>query len=187
MNTPAHAIVNLLILSFNSNHKKTGAIIVGALLPDLVIIVFYAWQLSIGTAESQIWSVEYYRPAWQAWIDSFNSIPIILIAMLVSWQTRQYLLLILFSSMLLHVCGDLPLHHDDAHRHFFPLLEWRFMSPVSYWDPQHHGLWASMAEFIGVMAAAAFMLWRWPRSRPWVGCITVVYLVYWAYVFVVWM
>ena len=76
MNTPAHAIVNLLILSRNPAHKKTLAIISGAIIPDLVIIVFYAWHLFIGTAEEQIWSLEYYSPFWQAWIDSFNSIPV---------------------------------------------------------------------------------------------------------------
>lgn len=26
-----------------------------------------------------------------------------------------------------------------AHRHLFPLSDWRFASPVSYWDPAHHG------------------------------------------------
>ena len=190
MNTPAHAVINLLLLARkpgqNVSHKRSAAIIAGALLPDLVIIVFYAWHLVLGTPESQIWSVEYYRPIWQGWIDSFNSIPLIGLAMLISWKTRQYLLLAFFSSMLLHVFGDMPLHHDDAHRHFFPFSDWRFASPVSYWDPAHHGQWASLIEFSAVIAAAAFMYWRYALLRPWVAATTVVYLVYWAYVFLVW-
>jgi hypothetical protein len=40
---------------------------------------------------------------------------------------------------LLHIFGDLPLHHDGVHRHFLPLLEWRFVSPASCWNPAHHG------------------------------------------------
>ena len=190
MNTPAHAVINLLLLARkpgqNVSHKRSAAIIAGALLPDLVIIVFYAWHLVLGTPESQIWSVEYYRPIWQGWIDSFNSIPLIGLTMLISWKTRQYLLLAFFSSMLLHVFGDMPLHHDDAHRHFFPFSDWRFASPVSYWDPAHHGQWASLIEFSAVIAAAAFMVWRYALLRPWVAATTVVYLVYWAYVFLVW-
>jgi hypothetical protein len=155
-------------------------------LPDLAIIVFYAWHLLLATPESQIWSVEYNRPIWQAWIDSFNSIPLIGLAMLICWRTRHYLLLAFFSSMLLHVFGDLPLHHDDAHRHFFPFSDWRFASPVSYWDPAHHGQWASLIEFSAVLAAAAFMYWRYALLRPWVAATTVVYLLYWIYVFIVW-
>jgi hypothetical protein len=187
MNTPAHAIINLLILSRNPSHPKTAAIICGALIPDLIIIVFYAWQLLLGNTENQIWSVEYYRPAWQAWIDSFNSIPLISVAILLSWQTRHYLLLAFFTSMLLHCLGDLPVHHTDAHRHFFPFFEWRFESPVSYWDAGHHGRWASLVEFISALAASAFMYWRWTLLRPWVAGTLAVYLLYWIYVYLVWM
>jgi hypothetical protein len=89
--------------------------------------------------------------------------------------------------MLLHSLGDLPLHHDDAHRHFFPFLDWRFSSPVSYWDPEHHGQWVSLIEFSGVLAASVFMYWRWITLRPWVAGLISVYLLYWGYVFMVWM
>ncbi|MCP4334492.1 MAG: hypothetical protein GY785_17700 [Gammaproteobacteria bacterium] len=186
MNTPAHVIINLLVLSRQPDHRRSVVIVAGALLPDLVIIVFYGWHLLLGTSESQIWSVEYYRPLWQAGIDSFNSIPLISLAMLLSWYARQYLLLIFFSSMLLHIFGDLPLHHDDAHRHFFPFSEWRFQSPVSYWDPAHHGAWAGLVEFVCVLAAALWMYRRWTLLRPWVAVTTAVYLLYWVYVFMVW-
>ena len=37
-----------------------------------------------------------------------------------------------------------------------------------------------------VIAAAAFMVWRYALLRPWVAATTVVYLLYWVYVFVVW-
>lgn len=186
MNTPAHAMINLLLLSGKPDHGRSAAIVAGALLPDLAIIVFYGGHLLLGTSESQIWSVEYYRPFWQAWIDSFNSIPLIGLALLLCWYARQYLLLIIFGSMLLHVFGDLPLHHDDAHRHFFPFSDWRFQSPVSYWDPAHHGAWAGLVEFVCVLAAALWMYWRWTLLRPWVAVTTVIYLLYWVYVFMVW-
>ncbi len=42
MNTLAHVAINLL-LSRNPDHRKTAAIVGGALIPDLAIIVFYAW------------------------------------------------------------------------------------------------------------------------------------------------
>jgi len=186
MNTPAHAAINLLLLSRNQNHRNSAAITVGAVIPDLAIMVFYAWQLLLGTPENVIWSSEYHRPLWQAWIDGFNSIPLVVLAILLCWYTRQYLLLVLFGSMLLHIFGDLPLHHDDAHRHFFPLSDWRFASPISYWDPALHGQWVSLLEFIGVLAAASFMCLRRPLLRPWVIAVFTIYLLYWLYVYLVW-
>ena len=65
---------------------------------------------------------------------------------------------------LVHLAGDLPLHADDAHRHFWPVTDWRFNSPVSYWDPAHHGTLASIAEgVLGVVLCA--VLWRRFRAR----------------------
>ena len=190
MNTPAHVVVNLLALTRKPQagltHSRCSAIVAGALLPDLAIILFYAWQLLQGTAETQIWSAEYYRPFWQAWIDSFNSIPLIGLAMLICWQTRRSLWLVFFSSMMLHVFGDLPVHHDDAHRAFFPFSDWRFASPVSYWDPAHYGNWFSSFEIILGLSAAFYMAWRQALLRPWVAVTTAVYLLYLVYVFIVW-
>ena len=187
MNTPAHAVVNLLLLSRDRGHRYSAAVVGGAIIPDIVIVVFYAWQLALGTPENQIWSQEYYRPLWQGWIDTFNSVPLILLAMLLCWHFRRYFLLAFLASMLLHVGGDLPLHHDDGHRHFFPFSDWRFSSPVSYWDPAHYGYWASLIEITAVVGASVFMYLRHRALRPWLTSIVAVYLIYWVYVYLVWL
>ena len=187
MNTPAHAVVNLLLLSRNGGQARVSAIVAGALIPDLAIIGFYAWQLVRDTPESVIWSVEYHQPFWQGLIDSFNSIPLILLAILACALARRPLALAFFASMLLHCLGDLPLHHDDAHRHFFPFSDWRFASPVSYWDPAHHGALASLAEIAAVLAASAFLYWRRPPLRRWIVALLSIYLLYWGYVLTFWM
>lgn len=62
-------------------------------------------------------------------------------------------------SLLLHACADFPLHHDDAHRRFFPFSDYRFSSPVSYWDPRHHGAWGASVE-LALSAAALILLVR---------------------------
>lgn len=60
---------------------------------------------------------------------------------------------------LTHLAGDLPVHADDAHRHFWPLSDWRFHSPVSYWNPSQGGGWFAFVEAtIGI--AAAVVLFR---------------------------
>lgn len=187
MNTPAHAIVNLLVLARKPSHRASAVIVAGALIPDLAIVVFYAWHLLLGTPEQLIWSREYYAPLWQGWFDAFNSMPLTALAVLLCWATRSYLPGLLCASMLLHQLGDLPLHHDDAHRHFFPFSDWRFASPVSYWDPAHYGRWASLAEFGAVLAAAALLYRRTAELRAWALAIVALYLVYWLYVYLVWL
>ncbi|MFT5220828.1 MAG: hypothetical protein ACI87H_002971 [Gammaproteobacteria bacterium] len=186
MNTPAHVVINLLVLSRNPNHRKSLAIVAGALIPDMVIIVFYGWHKLIGTAERQIWSIEYYQPFWQGWIDSFNSIPLILLAMLLCWKMRLPILLLLLTSMLLHTFGDLPLHHDDGHGHFFPFSDWHFVSSISYWDPGHYGDWVGKIEFALVVAASTYLCYAKPVLRVWIIPSLLIYLCYWVYVMLVW-
>ena len=187
MNTPAHAIINLCLLRHNPGHGKTAAIVAGAVVPDLVLIIFYGWHRFLGTPEQQIWSSEYYDPLWQAWIDSFNSIPIFILAILICAKLGKPILVALFASLLLHTFGDMPLHHDDAHRHFFPFSDWRFEIPLPYWDPAHHGNQVALAEFIAVMVASVFLWLRYAVLRPWINVLIGIYLAYWVYVFNVWM
>ena len=188
MNTPAHAMLGLLVLGRRqASHGRSAAIVFGGILPDLVLIGFYAWHRLLGTAESKIWSTEYYRPIWQNWFDAFNSIPLITMGLLIAWYCRRTLWLVFFASMLLHALGDLPLHNDDAHRHFFPFSDWRFESPVSYWDPAHHGYWASLAELVAMVFASVYLYLRYPPLRVWVFSILGIYLAYLGYALVVWM
>jgi hypothetical protein len=186
MNTPAHAIINLFLLGRKEPGKKVVPILIGAVLPDIAIFAMYFWHLIIGTPESVIWSVEYYKPGWQAFIDCFNSIPLLLFGMVVCWKSKQHFLFILFASMLLHTFGDLPFHHDDAHRHFFPFTDWRFSSPVSYWNPNYHGNWFSIIEGLSVLATSIFLYFHYPKLRVWVICIGLTYLAFLGYVELFW-
>ena len=83
---------------------------------------------------------------------------------LIAWRLRQPAARIFFASMALHCLMDLPLHHDDAHRHFLPLSTWRFRSPISYWDPRHFGSLVAGAELLGVLAGS-IVLARPPNPR----------------------
>jgi len=42
-------------------------------------------------------------------------------------------------------------HNDDAHRHFFPFSNYRFISPFSYWDRNHYGSIVSFVEMLLVL------------------------------------
>ena len=92
-----------------------------------------------------------------------NSMPLALLGLgIFLWQKRPAGAA-LFASMLLHHLADLPLHHDDAHRHFWPLSDYRFISPVSYWDPDHFGNYGALLE-TGLLLLASVVIWRRAKS-----------------------
>lgn len=189
MNTPAHAVVNLWLLGSEERPGEVWPLAAGAVLPDLPMVVFYAWEKLRGTAEAVIWGERYYEAGWQAFFDLFNSIPILLVVMaLARWVGRRGLFL-LAASMTLHGFFDLPLHREDAHRHFWPLSDFRFESPISYWDPDHFGGWFALAEIALVLAGSVVLWRRFPRPgvRLLVTLVAALYLGYWGYVAVVWM
>jgi hypothetical protein len=151
MNTPAHTILSLLVLGRNETRPYIYAIVLGSLLPDIPMFLFFFVERIVFDVPMQIiWKESYYLPWWQNFFDAFNSIPLILIGGLVAHRVDSKWWQLFFFSMLLHVLFDLPLHHDDSHRHFFPFSDWRFSSPVSYWDPDYHG--TPMAILEGVFA-----------------------------------
>jgi hypothetical protein len=63
--------------------------------------------------------------------------------------------------VLLHALGDAFLHREDGHRHLWPLSSWRFESPVSYWDPAHHGAVGAGLETLLIVASTLAL---WPRA-----------------------
>ena len=190
MNTPAHAVASLLVLGRRSRPELTAPIVYGAVLPDAPMFVFYAWQkLLAGTPERVIWSSAYFEPAWQAFFDVFNSLPLIALGLLVAHGLRAPRLLACLSSMAIHVLCDLPLHREDAHRHFFPLSDWRFVSPVSYWDPSHHGGIFAALE-VALVAVGCGVLARRHGSRTaraLLGASVAVYALYLGYALLVWL
>ena len=140
MQTPSHSIINLLMLGQGKPPFVQAAIIIGSILPDAPMFLFYFVEKVINrTPEMQIWQESYYIESWQNFFDIFNSLPFIVVGFAFMWWRQSSVGMALFASMALHCLGDLPLHHDDGHRHFFPFSDWRFESPVSYWDPRHHG------------------------------------------------
>lgn len=156
MNTPAHILISIASLT-RGRSAQAGKVnqssylwpaTIGATLPDAPMFAFYAIEkLIVGSTEREIWTTRYFLPGWQDFFDVFNSVPICLIALSIALALRRTWVVVLCVSMLLHFAFDLPLHHDDGHRHFWPLTDWRFASPVSYWDTKHFGIWAAGSEF----------------------------------------
>ncbi|MEM9367637.1 MAG: hypothetical protein AAGD07_16730 [Planctomycetota bacterium] len=153
MHTPAHIAASLLAYRDQTRPLPVIAATCGAVLPDAPMFLFYAYQKVCQTPEREIWSTKYFETNWQLFFDVFNSMPLTLLLWGVSRWMGWKTLSILAGSVTLHLLLDLPLHHDDGHRHFLPFSNWRFASPVSYWDPNHFGLLIAPLEFIGAVTA----------------------------------
>lgn len=66
------------------------------------------------------------------------------------------------ASCMLHTMVDIPVHHDDGPLVFWPLnWNYRFESPVSYWDPKHFGRQMMVAEgTLFVVLLGQLVWWR---------------------------
>lgn len=160
MNTPSHVLINCAAVGSRPPRRLWAAVLGGA-LPDAPIYLFYAYEkLVLRIPEQRIWLQDYFASPIQPVLDGLHSFPLILGAVVLARAWKSDLLRWLSWSLLLHASLDFPLHHDDAHRQFFPLSDYRFLSPISYWDPSHHGLWGWGLELAATAVAVAILLRR---------------------------
>lgn len=170
MNTQAHIIFNILLLrSFKYKPKFILATVIGAIIPDLAMFLFFAWTFFFQSMSvEQIFTVEYFKPHWQNYFDIYNSIPIFFIILFISFillklkfiTKKVYIFMkILVYSALLHLFFDLFSHADDAHRHFYPFTNFVFKSPISYWDPDYFGKQFAILEILLVFISSCY-IWK---------------------------
>jgi hypothetical protein len=151
MMTQTHVLVAAALLARRDQPGRNWAIAAGALLPDAAMFVFFGQGLLQETPQSQLWNEAYWQPGWQAVFAIFNSVPLYAVLLVISLALSRNLpgaaFAVAFSlAALLHLAADFPVHAEDAHAHFWPISTWRFHSPVSYWDHDHHGAWVGLAE-----------------------------------------
>jgi len=170
MNTQTHILVAAAIFARpgRENRARNVAALTGAMAPDIVIFAMFAWSKVTGAPESEVWRTWYFTPPWQTAIDWTNSVPLMAALLLAVWIVRRRpaaltgllaFMTVFALSGLTHVAGDLPLHVNDGHAHFIPLSDWRFVSPVSYWDPNHFGTSVGLIEIV-LGVTLIVILWR---------------------------
>jgi len=167
MNTQSHAILTCALLRFFGGERVARlprinlVLCCGALTPDIPIYIFLAWgSLIAKIPQQQLWNEVYFQPGWSALIGAFHSFPLWGAALALFWWLRRPRAALFCLAGLLGAAEDFFLHHNDAHMHFWPFSHWRFISPVSYWNPAYHGIPAALAEIIVVTIAG---IWLRPR------------------------
>ena len=169
MNTPTHILVGMAAFSKPGEIKRNSAIFAAALIPDLSIFILYFWgKFIMQVGDHQIWRELYWQEPWQTYGAISNSIPLYALLLAIGLWQKWSILTIIALTALLHLALDLPFHATDAHKHFWPITDWRFHSPLSYWDVNHHGDWVARIEIIFGFLLTALLFIRfksfWVRS-----------------------
>ena len=160
MNTPAHVLLSVAAAGKPASKGRNAALIAGALFPDMMMFVMVAWERWInGLSLELIFREAYFSDFWQEIFAINNSAPVFALLLVMGLALRIEWLWAFGLAALLHAMCDLPLHYDDGHPHFWPFTDWIFASPVSYWDPRHHGVAAGWAE-AGLSVVLAVILLR---------------------------
>jgi hypothetical protein len=167
MNTQSHAVLTFYLLRRMLGERAERikhvnvVLFSGAILPDLAIFLFFVWYtLFEPTSQRVMWSELAFLNEWQFVFSLFHSFPLWAIASVAFLLLKKPKATLFCLAALISAVQDFFVHHDDGHAHFFPFSDYRFESPVSYWDPAHYGWYASTAEAILVLAAS---FWAYRR------------------------
>ena len=147
MNTPAHLALSLALLGRRGRRGDWWWIGAGAILPDIMIFARHFGMRG---------------EAVEIGVPALNSAVVWGAVLALGLLGRRTGAVLLAASALLHIAFDLPLHAGDARAHFWPLTDWRFVSPVSFWDHDHHGRIFGLLE--GVLFSVSFAV-IWSRLR----------------------
>jgi membrane-bound metal-dependent hydrolase YbcI (DUF457 family) len=182
MNTQTHIIICAALFG-RPMPKLAWAGVVGGLVPDLPMYAIIVGLRLSGHSLSEIFGQLYWEHWWQvanAIGHNFWMWGIVLASGL--FAARRGLQVgrvaaALGGSALLHSAIDFLCHRNDGHMHFWPVSEWRFRSPVSYWDPAHFGIPFSLFEAaLGALLVA--LLWRRYSNRLVRGALGLAFLAY---------
>ncbi|MGI8946946.1 MAG: hypothetical protein ACR2FV_03005 [Ornithinimicrobium sp.] len=159
MITTTHIVTHALIAWGRRPRRLLGtratrrAFIAGGLAPDLGLALMSAGAFacyplvrgqSLPTTFALVYDELFYTsPVWIAAHNVLHAPLVIAALYLLGRRTRRRWsagLRAFAGGCALHTLMDIVVHHDDGPLLLFP-LEWtvRFSSPLSYWDPAHHG------------------------------------------------
>ncbi len=172
MNTQSHILMGAVLFG----RKVPGTAWAGAmggLTPDIPMFAIVAFLRLTGHGFDEIFGKLY----WSGWWQICNAIghnfllwsSVFLISLRMNavgnakLAERSRYAVAFSGSALLHSAVDFLVHRNDAHMHFWPLSQWRFVSPVSYWDSAHYGTPFGLFEASLGLTMAALLFRQFQR------------------------
>lgn len=169
MNTPSHMLIGAAVFARPLVPASLLAALAGGLAPDLPMLGMVLWSTRIiGLPEHEVFGRLYFSEGWQAVFAVDHSLLLWGALLAVAVRSGSVVLRAFSGAGLLHAIADFLTHHDDARRQLWPLSDWVFRSPVSYWDPRYFGDVFGIFELGLVLVLAIFLCWRmrlwWQRA-----------------------
>lgn len=153
----------------------------GSIAPDIPLYflsfggIFY-FRNYLGWEDKRVFShlfddLYFKDPYWIA-LHNFLHSPTMLLTLLALALAISHLkprlsrwLYFFLSACMLHSIVDILTHHDDGPVMFFPFnWQYRFSSPVSYWDRAHHGGLFMIFEGMLNLGLVVFLIMTWRRK-----------------------
>lgn len=159
MNTVTHVVLGAALFTRPAQRRRNVAALAGGFLPDLYIFAVWGWTKLNGIAEADLWRRIYFQEPVQTLSAISNSMPLWALLLVFGMAFRLPWLAVLAGAALLHVTLDFPVHASDPHPHFWPLTDWRWHSPISYWEADKYAGWVLAVEVL-IVLICAFILWR---------------------------
>lgn len=165
MNTPTHMLVGAAVFARPLAPATFVAALAGGLVPDLSMFVMVLWATRVaGLPEQEVFGRLYYSDVWQTVFAIDHGLLVWGLATAFAAWSGRAVARAFAGAGLLHAAVDFLTHRDDARRQLWPLTDWVFRSPVSYWDPRYYGNVVAVVE-LGLVAVLAAVLWR--RMQRW--------------------
>lgn len=166
MNTPSHMLIGAALFARPLVPATLVAALVGGLAPDLPMFALVLWSTRVlDVPEHEVFSKLFFSENWQAVFAVDHSFFIWGGLLALAIWLKHVTLRAFAGAGLLHALADLLTHHDDARRQFWPVSDWVFRSPVSYWDARFYGNVFGMFEVALVVTLTALLCWRLSRWR----------------------
>ena len=165
MNTPAHLLLGVALCARRDVPRSGRMAAFGSLLPDASLYVLAGTSLFLLQIPTErVFGELYFSAAWQSVFSVDNSFVVWGTVLLLALAVRSLPLLAFSSAGLLHIASDFSLHNDDARQHFWPISDWVFESPLSYWDSQHNAALVAPFTLLAVLLSALVIWQRWPSA-----------------------
>jgi len=168
MNSPTHTLLAMAAFAKKGERRRNWAVFIGSVIPDAFIYIGWVWLTFVkGESQRRIWDEIYFDAPMQLVASIFNSLPLYAGLAWAGYMFRAKIwgkLLMFFAlAALLHIAFDFPVHNHDAYAHFWPISAWRFISPFSYYETEHHSAVVSVIEALMAFGAIAILWRRFPR------------------------
>lgn len=185
MQTYSHALVNAALgkqLEKRGVRPKYWALVLGSLMPDAPLTVltlnYIAQRGGFNAEPSEVFGSAYDAlyftdPVWIIGHSLFHSPFMIALYLIIGWyfgfrrgqQWAQWVFWFAVGNGL-HSFADVFTHHNDGPLLLFP-FEWnyRFTSPVSYWDRDHFGVPFAIGEHLLDLFLIGYFVRLWWTGR----------------------